>query len=330
MPEYEKVKQEFKSVLLEGYITRTIVNSEPDIETILDDSGQLKLRTPFNIFIGGQILDRGITVANLIGFYYGRKPQKMQQDTVLQHARMYGYRDKKDLAVTRFYTTEDLYYRLKKVNDFDKNLRMDFEKGNNIGVVFIGKDSSGKVIPCSPQKILISNTQVLKGGQTLFPQGFQTKNNIKSIIASIDKALMQHNSNIDGDYVMDIDDVLNIIDLIYKTFDKKIPISNRVDVDTFKSVLRYVSKDNTNINIHCRTGRNVSRFRGNNEFTDAPYNGTSDLTPARQRAIKIPTLMLIKQKGSSKLGWMGEEFYWPILVIPQEVETSVYTSEMIK
>jgi hypothetical protein len=54
--------------------------------------GQLRLRTPLNIFIGGQILDRGITIANLIGFYYGRDPQRFQQDTVLQHSRMYGFR----------------------------------------------------------------------------------------------------------------------------------------------------------------------------------------------------------------------------------------------
>ena len=63
------------------------------------------MRTPYNIFIGGQILDRGITVPNLLGFCYGRSPKRMQQDTVLQHARMYGARPRPDLAVTRLYTT---------------------------------------------------------------------------------------------------------------------------------------------------------------------------------------------------------------------------------
>ena len=58
----------------------TKVNSDKDIEELLDDDGQLKLRTPFNLFIGGQILDRGITINNLIAFYYGRNPQRFQQD----------------------------------------------------------------------------------------------------------------------------------------------------------------------------------------------------------------------------------------------------------
>ncbi|MGO4372296.1 Z1 domain-containing protein [Paenibacillus sp. MCAF20] len=56
--------------------------------------------------IGGQILDKGITFGNLIGFYYGSRPKAYQQDTVLQHSRMYGARPIVELAVTRFYTLQ--------------------------------------------------------------------------------------------------------------------------------------------------------------------------------------------------------------------------------
>ena len=55
--------------LAEGQLMITKVNSDNDIKNLLDDEGQLKLRTPLNVFIGGQILDRGITINNLIGFY---------------------------------------------------------------------------------------------------------------------------------------------------------------------------------------------------------------------------------------------------------------------
>lgn len=108
MPEFEEVINEVTIVLTQGAVMITTVNSENDVKNLLDANGQLKLRTPFNIFIGGQILDRGITIGNLIGFYYGRNPDTIQQDTVLQHSRMYGYRPKKDLAVTRFYTTDTI------------------------------------------------------------------------------------------------------------------------------------------------------------------------------------------------------------------------------
>lgn len=83
-------------------LTCKFIQSENDVNALLDEDGHLKLRTYLNIFIGEHILDRGITVANLIGFYYGRIPQKLQHDAVLQHSRMYGYRSKENLVVTRF------------------------------------------------------------------------------------------------------------------------------------------------------------------------------------------------------------------------------------
>lgn len=88
------------------YVKISVINSEDDINKYLDeDTGELKLRTPFSIFVGGQVLDRGITIRNMVGFYYGRNPKTMQQDTVMQHSRMFGYRSKELLSITRFYTT---------------------------------------------------------------------------------------------------------------------------------------------------------------------------------------------------------------------------------
>ena len=54
---YEDVQKAVHEALQQDYIMTTKVNSEKDIEELLDDRGQLKLRTPLNIFIGGQILD---------------------------------------------------------------------------------------------------------------------------------------------------------------------------------------------------------------------------------------------------------------------------------
>ena len=109
MPAFSEVFSRVIKALTGGELMITKVNSEAQVAALLDDDGQLKLRTPLNIFIGGQILDRGITIANLIGFYYGRNPKKFQQDTVMQHSRMYGFRPLEDRAVTRFYTAPLLF-----------------------------------------------------------------------------------------------------------------------------------------------------------------------------------------------------------------------------
>jgi hypothetical protein len=89
-PSFEGVLREVNEALIQEMVVVSTVNSDKDVEELLDSTGQLQLRTPMNIFIGGQILDRGITIGNLTGFFYDRNPKSFQQDTVLQHSRMYG------------------------------------------------------------------------------------------------------------------------------------------------------------------------------------------------------------------------------------------------
>ncbi|MBK9610659.1 MAG: hypothetical protein IPO34_04250 [Dehalococcoidia bacterium] len=134
----------------------TKVNSERQVEELLDDEGQLRLRTLLNLFIGGQILDRGITVANLIGFFYGRRPNVYQQDTVLQHSRMFGFRPMEDLTVTRFYTAHRIYEAMRRMHESDVALRREIQTNPDSPVVFIQRDAAGQVIACSPNKILLS------------------------------------------------------------------------------------------------------------------------------------------------------------------------------
>lgn len=330
-PSREEVKEYVIKAIKGQWLSKVIVNSENDINALLDDDGQLRLRTPLNIFIGGQILDRGITISNLIGFYYGRSPQKMQQDTVLQHSRMYGYRSKEDLAVTRFYTTRDLYNRMSNINDFDSKLREDFEQGNfEKGVIFISKDERGKIIPCSPQKIRISNTKVLKPGKTVCPVGFQTgyKTYIKKDIEKIDQILRRYNNgDLSGKFKIPTEEACEIIKLIYKTI--QIESDNCIDKDAFISLINYLSSDE--VNIYCGTDRNISRLRKTSRYySDMPYNRDNDLRQAKEIAINNPTLMLMRQNGKEENGWKGAEFYWPVLVTQANTSTAVYTSEILR
>lgn len=327
VPTLFEVKKMVYKAILEQWITKTIVNSENDINALLDEDGQLRLRTPLNMFIGGQILDRGITISNLIGFYYGRRPKKMQQDTVLQHSRMFGYRSKMDLAVTKLYTTLDLYDRMAKINEFDSKLREDFEQGNlEKGVIFISRDEKGKIIPCSPEKIKISNTQILKPGKTTTIIGFQTgyKSYIKKDIENIDKILMKNNNgNIDGTFKITKEEACEIMGIIYKTIE--LTSKNAVDEKTFLSLINYLS--NKYVNIFAATNRNIKRLRKTSRYySDMPYNRDHDLKIAKEMAKSEPTLMLMKQNGLLENGWKGAKFYWPVLISPENINTAVYSA----
>lgn len=80
------------------------------------------VRSPYNLFVGGNKLGRGVTIKNLLVSYYGRNPRTPQADTVLQHARMYGYR-RKDIGLLRLFLPPQLHTVFKAINKMERSLR---------------------------------------------------------------------------------------------------------------------------------------------------------------------------------------------------------------
>lgn len=83
---------------------------------------EIKLDSVYNIFVGGNKLGRGVTIKNLLVSYYGRNPKRPNADTVLQHARMYGYRQN-DIGLTRLFLPETLAERFRLIHQMESALR---------------------------------------------------------------------------------------------------------------------------------------------------------------------------------------------------------------
>ncbi|MGL4821127.1 MAG: Z1 domain-containing protein, partial [Bacilli bacterium] len=319
-----------------GFIMVTKVNSEKEIEELLDDSGQLKLRVPLNIFIGGQILDRGITIGNLIGFYYGRNPKTFQQDTVLQHSRMFGYRPHGDLAVTRFYTTERIHNMMCTIHEFDSSLRTAIANGDNNGVAFIQRDTKNKIIPCSPNKVLLSDIVMLKPHKRILPVGFQTgyKTYIRKTVEQID-ALVDQLVSGRAPVLVDVAQAVQIAEWIKDTYDDEAGIPWRLQ--DFVASLRYLAANcperveaKDKVWLLVRKNRSLSRVRSTGRLEDSPVNASgndSDLAIARKFAVENPVLILTRQEGLEEQGWRGTPFYWPVLIVPGNAETVVFSGE---
>ncbi|WP_040340597.1 Z1 domain-containing protein [Fictibacillus macauensis] len=335
VPSFERVKFEAIYALAQDHVMITKVNSERDVNELLDRSGQLKLRVPLNIFIGGQILDRGITVSNLIGFYYGRNPRTFQQDTVLQHSRMFGYRPLEDVAVTRFYTTEAIYAVMEKIHEFDTALRRALHKGHGKnGVVFIQRDQSEQLIPCSPNKIVLSNITTLKPYKRMLPVGFQTryKTYMTQPMRMLDQAIKKVEQG-DTPVLIDYRMARQIVDHIAETFDGE--AGNPWDVTAFLSCLEYLAqhvpkRDKGKVWLIIRRGRNMGRMRQQTgrfeDAPDTPSSKNSELRIAREIGDQHPVLILTEQQGSEDKGWRGSRFWWPILVAQRATPPIVFTS----
>ncbi|MBN1161939.1 MAG: hypothetical protein JXA17_08335 [Dehalococcoidales bacterium] len=339
MPPFKEVFEEVVTALKDDCVMIRKVNSETEVEQLLDDNGELERTAPLNIFIGGQILDRGVTIRNLIGFYYGRRPGRFQQDTVLQHSRMFGYRTKEDLTVTRFYTALAIYSIMGRINEFDNALREGFEKGAQKGVVFIHKDTSNKLIPCSPHKILISSTVTITPNKRMLPIGFQTdyKSKIRSTLDKLDDFILSKIPARDKNkpFIIDLDTAHLIIDMIDSMFVYE--PNWEWDVESFKASLEFLSKNSNNPKtkgkVWCivRTGRKISRFRKDGiTFSDAPDTPQDELGVAYQIAIDEPALILLRQEGLKEQDWMDSPFWWPVMVAPKKMQPVIFASEYIE
>jgi hypothetical protein len=338
LPAQQDVLREVHNALQQDWLMITKVNSEKQVEELLDDEGQLKLRTPLNIFIGGQILDRGITISNLIGFYYGRKPNVFQQDTVLQHSRMFGFRPLQDLAVTRFYTEPTIYLAMQRMHESDVALREALAKNPEQPVVFIQKAPGNGVQPCSPNKIALSRTTTLKPHKRILPVGFQTlaKTNLKPITDKLNKELLALTGSEmpEQPVLVDVEQAIALLSKTESAFEFADGYS--FDWEAARSSLTYLAGLSKGVQANkvwlmTYTNRNIRRLAA--ETSHAEYiEPDSTRTEGKVRkafALDNPILILIRQNGDEEQGWRGGAFWWPVISAQQNTPTAIFAHETL-
>ena len=335
MPDRGTILHNVRDFFKKGAVATQKVNSDNEVQNLLDDNAELKLRTPCNVFIGGQILDRGITVPHLIGFYYGRSPKRMQQDTVLQHARMYGARPREDLTVTRFYTTAHNFHALRSIHQFDSALRYAFETGaHDRGVAFVVKDQANRVIPCAPNKILVSDIVALRPGSAHLPVGFQTKakSTLRPIMQKLERLIPQERLDAGEFVTVKTERVIKIITLIEGCFNFEAGYG--FDWEACRAVIEYFSTiappsaEKNECIILGGTARRLSRQRAGGRFSDAPHT-MQDRAAVRKITGHRPVVVLSQQEGREEDGWRGAPFWWPVLFAPAGAAPSVFASTIV-
>jgi hypothetical protein len=334
LPSFEAVKAETVSALTGGELMITKVNSDKAVKELLADDGQLKLRTPLNMFIGGQILDRGITINNLIAFYYGRSPKKFQQDTVLQHSRMYGARAKADLAVTRFYAPQHVYQIMRKIHEFDAALREAFESGaHDKGVYFIQRDAQNRVIPCSPNKLMFSEVVSIRPGRRLLPTGFQTvaKSVGKKCLQTLDDRITaEFGKSGEQPILIPVEKALELLELAYANLEFEEPGDD--SRKGYLAALEHLSRTSKNPDLRdnvwllTATDRNTPRYFSQGRFSNNP-DTKQQADVLAPKVDDIPALMLLRQNGEEVKGWRGLPFWWPVIVTPRSAITSIFASD---
>lgn len=339
MPDFSDIKSAFFHSVDKEYISISIVNSENQVEDLLDEeNGELKLRSPFSIFVGGQVLDRGVTIPRMIGFYYGRNPKSMQQDTVMQHSRMFGYRENEWLSVTRFFSTKRIYDNMIKITEIDVALREDIEQGKSgQGIYFIqrknengSEGNKGRIVPCSPNKILLSNVVLLKPGKRILPVGFTpvSKQLSGKLLIDLNNQLLNLMSEREmSAKLVSLEDLEQVIKLTFSVIEADKDSERFITFERFLTTMRYLVGKENEVYLIVRRGRDISKFKRNSityqDAPDTPKGELGELSLAKKVALDKPVLMMLHQKGTAE-GWGGREFWWPVLLIQQHINKTIF------
>ena len=307
------------------------VNSDADVMNLLDQKAELKLRTPYNIFVGGNILDRGITIPNLVAFYYGRNPRTMQADTVLQHSRMYGNRDRRDLAVTRFYTSRAVYDRLYAINNVENTLREAFESGaHERGVVFIQANGANGVRPCAPNKVLKSVVVAVSGSRMLLPTDFQTRGGSKmaALQNKLEDLIKPEWRDTNKFVAVDRATAMEIINAIEPTMEFD---DVEFEWDAMRALIDYygdASKGGDGkILLLVATGRMLTKL-GSGDKSGRSVLGTASRAQVLDSSRTKPALILLRQEGGKAAGWTAHNFWWPVFAAPPNAEPCVFAAKV--
>ena len=159
-------------------ITVKLVNGQTDED--------VAVRSPFNLFVGGNKLGRGVTIKNLLVSYYGRHPKRPQADTVLQHARMYGYR-RQDIGLLRLFLPRELHVVFKAINQMERGLRDLIAQHPT--EAFRGVYVASSLKPTRRNILAPGSVGVYSAGSTYNPAQVVRNQTVTSSTAELDKKL---------------------------------------------------------------------------------------------------------------------------------------------
>jgi hypothetical protein len=121
-----------------------------------------------NFIVGGNILGRGLTIDNLLVTYYLRRAKVSQMDTVLQHARMFGYRQAL-MPFTRVFLPDSLGARFHFIHVAEQNLRQ--QLASNEGLARVTVETMSALRATRLNVLDTSNLAAYEAGDHIYPGG---------------------------------------------------------------------------------------------------------------------------------------------------------------
>jgi hypothetical protein len=315
MPEFEAVLEKLRSNLR---------NANPEIIDADNPNRKPEYHPGMNFLIGGNRLGRGVTIEGLAVTYYARDAKSKVMDTVHQHARMFGYRERL-LPITRLFSPSNVLAALKDVHESDTGTREAIVKEGVMSLkpVWVGKE-------LKPTRAGVYNPAEIRAfppRKTLFPRDIEYK---RERIASVYKRLHQLLVKYDDPkkyYPVQIDELIRILELI-----PSMPVP---DADWEDERVRQVLKNMKLKPIEKTTGwLNVRRGEAGEGFhitrrnmQESGFAAGQQIEEARDKYPDEPVLLLRMQAGTTEDKWDNQRFYAPTLILPRGKFAFLYVAK---
>lgn len=266
-----------------------------------------------NFIIGGNIVGRGLTIPNLLVTYYVRKPKTSQMDTMLQHARMFGYR-RSLMPYTRVFLPRTLAVRFWGIHEAETELRSllpNVDALQQVPVQVVGE------LRATRYGVLDTGSVVtIRSGKHLYPK-FPDTNlpaaRVKRIEAIVRGVWPGWNdaTNYDPEVVS--------MDTIDALIDELSP--SEWDCSAVKLIFRSIAGDASQGRLAYRPmNRGKTRDATESELATGALGG-DELASAQ--AQHVPTFFLFRQS-EGRACWKNDRFFYPTIVFPKSMPNHVY------
>lgn len=287
-----------------------IVNSD-------GNSGE-EVRGAPNFIIGGNIVGRGLTIPNLLVTYYVRKPKATQMDTMLQHARMFGYR-RALMPYTRVFLPRSLAIRFWRIHEAESELRgllPTVDALDKIPVQVVGD------LRATRYGVLDTGSVVtIRSGKHMYPLEPDTRLPGKSLarIEQIAKSVWPDWTGVKKE---EFGPTKVGLDVIESLLDAMSP--SDWDIKAIKLILRSVAGDEARLYFAYRQMRRTGRDEEQAVGRLLPTGALSGEELGKARARSLPTFHLFRQAEKREY-WDNDLFFYPTIVFPKAMSNHVYS-----
>jgi hypothetical protein len=259
----------------------------------------------YNFIVGGNILGRGLTIDNLIVTYYLRRPITAQMDTMLQHARMYGYRLTL-MPYTRVFVPRGLATRFMLIHESETAQR---DLVSTQGARHVNVRVAGNLRPTRAGVLVPSMIGSYRGGQQIYPvepvhAGAVTRRLCRDFDRTIRGAHPARN-------LIQVD--FRLIERIVRQIPIRLQDPGSWNRDKILAALQTIRSDPNNTLAYL-WHRDAPARRG--PVLSAGIAGQPEVVAAR--ATNAPVLMMFRVAGERQMGWAGIPFWYPTLIFPNQ------------